>query len=152
MEWHQKNENCCWIETDGNKTLDTVGKLIKLRLFGCKNLQTLATKIGHNNFYISYRRCHCLLPVGNQTCKNLKLDAEFPIYVQAQQPEDRLESMRLSPFYSIQNLHVWFFMGSSISRLKQFKVEYFLEGWPASKSSNEMRYKRKNMKEGKQPF
>ena len=47
-----------------------------------------------------------LLHVGNQTCKNLKRDAEFPIYVQAQQPEDRLESVRLFPFYSIQNLHL----------------------------------------------
>ena len=54
-----------------------------------------------------------LLHVGNQRCKNFKLDAEFPIYVQAQQPEDRLESVRLFPFYSIQNLHVWFFTRSS---------------------------------------
>ena len=47
-----------------------------------------------------------LLYVGNETCKNLKLDAEFPIYVESQQPEDRLESVRLFPFCSIQNLHV----------------------------------------------
>ena len=56
---------------------------------------------GHNNSNEA-----SLLPVGNQTCKNLKLDAEIPIYVQAQQPEDRLESVHLFPFYSIQNLHV----------------------------------------------
>ena len=66
-----------------------------------------------------------LLHVGNQTCKNLKLDAEFPIYVQAQQPEDRLESVRLFPFYSIQNLHVWFFMSSSIVLEFDFNLLHF---------------------------
>ena len=35
---------------DGNKTIDIVGKLIKLRFFGCKNLQTLFAKLGHRNF------------------------------------------------------------------------------------------------------
>ena len=37
-------------EPDGNKTSGTVGKLIKLRFFGCKNLLTLALKLGHRNF------------------------------------------------------------------------------------------------------
>ena len=36
------------MEPDGNKTFGTVGKLIKLCFFGCKNLQTLATKQGGN--------------------------------------------------------------------------------------------------------
>ena len=37
------------MEPDRNKTFGTVGKLIKLRFFECKNLQTLATKMGRNN-------------------------------------------------------------------------------------------------------
>ena len=73
-------------------------------------------------------RVPVLLHVGNQTCKNLKLDAEFPIYVQAQQPEDRLESVRLFPFYSIQNLHVWFFTRST-SWLDKEKNPTLVRGW-----------------------
>ena len=41
------------MEPDRNKTFGTVGKLIKLRFFECKNLQTLATKMGHNNLFES---------------------------------------------------------------------------------------------------
>ena len=36
------------MKPEGNKTFGTIGKLIKLRFFGCKNLQTLATKLGRN--------------------------------------------------------------------------------------------------------
>ena len=38
------------MKPDGIRNVGTVGKLIKLCFFGCKNLQTLATKLGHRNF------------------------------------------------------------------------------------------------------
>ena len=38
------------MEPDGNKSIGTIGKLIKLRFFGCRNLETIVIKLGHMNF------------------------------------------------------------------------------------------------------
>ena len=38
------------MEAESDKRIGTVGKLIKLGFFGCKNLLTLALKLGHRNF------------------------------------------------------------------------------------------------------
>ena len=50
MEWDEKNEHCCWMEPDGNKSIGTIGKLIELPFFGHKNLQTIVAKLEHRNF------------------------------------------------------------------------------------------------------
>ena len=38
------------MEPDDEIVIDIIGKLIKLRFFVCKNLQTLFAKLGHGNF------------------------------------------------------------------------------------------------------
>jgi len=40
------------MKPDSLKNVGTVGKLIKLRFFGFKNLQTLATKLGHSRNFL----------------------------------------------------------------------------------------------------
>ena len=61
---------------------------------------------GGKRAFTSYRP-HCnRSTLARDNCNQSQAKMQNPIYVQAQQPEDRLESVRHFPFYSIQNLHV----------------------------------------------